>query len=314
MITRISTKEMSREEWLEARRKSIGGSDAASVLGLNTYNSPYALWAEKTGKVIPEDISDKEAVRLGNDLEQYVAERFAEATGKKVRRDNFIIYNDELPFAHANVDRLVIGENAGLECKTTSSWDIGKQLEAGKIPDYWYCQMVHYMMITGADRWYLGALAFGKGFYHFTIERNEAEISALRAAEEEFWRGVQNNTPPAVDGAEATTEALKTIYHESSPGSKIDLTAVGHHVEIYNAIGKQIKELEKTRSEHENAIKEFMGAAEKGTYGNTTISWKTGSRRTFDKESFEKINGAIPESYYNTTETRTFRVTEKKGN
>ena len=120
MITKTSTKDMSHEQWLEARRKSIGGSDAASILGLNQYNSAYALWCEKTGKITPEDISDKEAVRLGNDLEQYAAERFMDATGKKVRRENNIIYNDDYPFAHANPDRMVIGEKAGLECKTTS--------------------------------------------------------------------------------------------------------------------------------------------------------------------------------------------------
>lgn len=76
MISRVSTKDMSREDWLNARRRSIGGSDAGALLGLNPYNSPYALWAEKTGKIVPEGIGDREAVRLGNDLEQYVAERW----------------------------------------------------------------------------------------------------------------------------------------------------------------------------------------------------------------------------------------------
>ena len=93
MITKVSTKTMSHEEWLEKRRLSIGGSDAGTLLGLNPYSSPYALWTEKTGKVIPEDISDKEAVRLGNDLEQYVADRFTEKTGKKPLMTTFSVYN-----------------------------------------------------------------------------------------------------------------------------------------------------------------------------------------------------------------------------
>ena len=190
MITKISTKDMTKDEWLAERRKGIGGSDAAAVLGLNSYTSPYALWAEKTGKVIPEDISDKEAVRLGTDLEDYVAKRFEEATEKKVRRNNFILRNDAYPFAHANVDRLIVGEDAGLECKTTSSYEIIQQLKNGEIPPYWYCQMMHYMMVTGAKKWYLGALAFGRGFFHFEIKRNEAEIEALANAEREFWEKV----------------------------------------------------------------------------------------------------------------------------
>lgn len=312
MITKVSTKDMSREAWLEARRKSIGGSDAACILGLNEYKSAYALWCEKTGKIVPEDISDKEAVRLGNDLEQYVAERWAEATGKKFRRENNIIYNSAYPFAHANPDRIVIGEKAGLECKTTSSWEIAQKLREGKIPDHWYCQCVHYLMVTGFDRWYLGALVFGVGFFHFTIERNEAEIESLAASEKSFWAGVCSNTPPALDGTDSTTEAIKTIYAESVPGSRIDLTAVGHLIEAYNALGKQLKELQTMQDEYANGIKDFMGTAEKGSYGNTSITWKTSTRRTFDREKYEAVHGKIPNEYYKTSESRSFRVSVKK--
>lgn len=312
MIRKQSTRGMSREEWINSRHASIGGSDAAAVLGLGAYNSAYALWAEKTGKMIPEDISDKEAVRLGNDLEQYVAERFMEATGKKVRRDNNIITNDQYPFAHANVDRLVVGENAGLECKTTSSWEIAQKLKSEEIPDQWYCQMTHYMMVTGAERWYLAALVFGVGFYHFTIERDEAEITALAMAEEEFWDRVEKRVAPPVDGLKATGEALKTIFRDSNPGSVADLTMVGHHIECYTELSRQIKDLEEQQAEHENAIKEFMGFSESGSYGDTKITWKTQSRRTFDKDSFEAANGKIADCYYKTSQTRTFRVSRKE--
>ena len=137
-IEKISTLDMSREKWLALRRGSIGGSDAGALLGLNPFNSPYSLWAEKTGKVIPEDISDKEAVRLGNDLEEYVAQRFAEATEKKVRRCNAILKNTDYPYAHANPDRLIVGEDAGLECKTTSSFDTLQKCREGRYPDTWY--------------------------------------------------------------------------------------------------------------------------------------------------------------------------------
>ena len=225
MITKVSTKDMSHEAWLERRRLSIGGSDAGALLGLNQYTSPYALWCEKTGKIKPEDLSDKEAVRLGNDLEQYVAERWMEKTGKKVRKSNCFIYNSEYPFAHANIDRDVIGEPAGLECKTTSSWEILQQCKEGNDPDTWYAQITHYMMVTGAKRWYLGVLDLGRGFYEFTIERNEAEIAALAAAEEEFWQKVKNNIPPALDGSEATETALRTILGDSRPGQGADLSA-----------------------------------------------------------------------------------------
>lgn len=313
MITKVSTKDMSREQWLERRRLSIGGSDTGTILGLNPYNSPYALWCEKTGKVIPEDISDKEAVRIGNDLEQYAAERWMEKTGKKVRKENNIIYNDEYPFAHANPDRIVIGEKAGLECKTTSSWDILQQCREGKYPDNWYCQITHYLMVTGFPRWYLGVLVLGKGFFEFTIERNQAEIDALASAEKAFWEQVTSNTPPTLDGTEATQTALKTILGDSVPGQTIDLTGVGNHLTLWCALRDRIKELEAEQAEHEAIIMQYMSSAEKGSYNNISISFKTQERKTFDRKAFEAANGPIADVFFKKSVSRPFKVTEKKG-
>ena len=131
-LTKISTVNMSREEWLEHRKNSIGGSESASILGMNPYSSAYTVWADKLGK-LPE-IDDNEAMRQGRDLEAYVAQRFTEQTGKKVRRENNILWNPDYPFAHANVDRLVVGEDAGLECKTCSALRM-KEFKNGAFPD-----------------------------------------------------------------------------------------------------------------------------------------------------------------------------------
>ena len=313
MITKVSTRDMSREAWLEKRRLSIGGSDAGVLLGLSEFDSPYALWAEKTGKVIPEDISDKEAIRLGNDLEQYVAERWMKATGKKVRKSNCFIYNSDYPWAHANIDRDVIGEDAGLECKTTTSWEILKKCKAGEYPDAWYAQITHYMMVTGAKRWYLGVLVLGRSFHEFTIERDEAEIKALAAAEEVFWNGVKSNTPPALDGSESTNTALRTIIGESRDGHSIDLAGVGQHVQLYTTLKDRIKEMEKELAEHQAHIMQYMGSAEKGSYGNISISFKTQTRRTFDREAFEAANGPVADIYFKVSTTRPLKVFTKKG-
>ena len=308
-LTKISTKDMPREEWLEYRRKSIGGSDAGAILGLNKYTSAYALWAEKTGTLIPEDISDKEAVRLGNDLEQYVADRWMEATGKKLRRENNILYNPEYPWAHANIDRAVIGEpDAGFEAKTTSSYDVLQQCEDGRFPDSWYCQMTHYMMVTGAKRWYLGVLVFGHGFYHFTIERNEAEIEALAAAEQEFWELVQNHTPPAADGSSSSQETLRAIFRDSD-GSSCDLNYMAGDIQTYAAACKQIKELEQARDQAQARIMQAMGSCEKGTGAGYKITWKTQSRSTFDRKAYENVYGPIPAAFLKQGSTRPFRVT-----
>ena len=138
-LTKISTKGMPHKEWLEHRRRSIGGSDAAAIIGLNPWASPYSVWADKLGLIPPKE--DNEAMRLGRDLEEYVAKRFCEETGKRVRRENSIIINPDYPFAHANVDRILIGEDAGLECKTSSSLNL-KKYKNGEYPANFYCQCI----------------------------------------------------------------------------------------------------------------------------------------------------------------------------
>ena len=117
----VNVSNLSRAEWLEERRKGIGGSDAAAVAGLNPWKSAAAVYLEKVGEVEPEELSS-ERIRVGHDLEDYVARRFCEATGKKVRRNNYMLHHDEYPFLLADVDREVVGENAILECKTTNSF------------------------------------------------------------------------------------------------------------------------------------------------------------------------------------------------
>lgn len=112
-VRRRSIKGMGRAEWLEVRRESIGGSDASTIVGLSKWSSPMSVWADKLGML--EEKPETEAMRMGRDLEGYVADRFTEATGKRVEKVNAILYNELYPFAHANIDRWVVGENAGLD-------------------------------------------------------------------------------------------------------------------------------------------------------------------------------------------------------
>lgn len=306
MLRKIPTANMSKEEWTKLRSSTIGGSDAAAILGLNPNKSPYALWAEKTGKVIPEDISQKEAVRLGTDLEDYVAHRFMEATGKKVRRVNYTVFRDDMPYAHANYDRLVVGEDAGLEIKTTNALNL-KKFKNGEFPANYYCQCVHYMMVSGLKRWYLAVLVLGIEFKVFVIDRDEAEIEALRMAEENFWYQVQNDLPPEIDGMDSTVDALNETFPASEPDTEMDLTGCAVDLAILDECTQQIKALEEKKAAAQARIMEAMGTAERGGYGSYSVTWKSQKRQTFDRKRFEKENGAIPEAYLKTSESRTFR-------
>lgn len=304
-LIRVSTKGMTREAWLEARRGSLGGSDAAAVLGLNPYASPYSLWAEKTGRV-PEK-PDNEAMRLGRDLEDYVALRWQEATGKRTRRVNAMLYNPAIPFAHANIDRRVVDENAGLECKTTSVLNL-KQFKGGEYPDSYYAQCLHYMAVTGAARWYLAVLVMNKGLLCFTVERDEAEISALLRQEAAFWQLVQSGTPPEPDGTAATEEALRGVY--PGGGAAIELTGQEALFARYAALTAQKSDTEAELAQIKQTLMEKLGNAEGATCGDWSVSWKTQTRRSLDVEALQRV---FPElaPFYRSAESRVLRIAKK---
>lgn len=307
-LTKISTLNMPHDMWLEHRRKSIGGSDAASIIGLNPWCSPYCVWADKLGRIPPKE--DNEAMRLGRDLEDYVAKRFTEETGKKVRRENNIIINPDFPFAHANVDRLVIGEDAGLECKTTSSLNL-KKFKHGEYPEQYYVQCVHYMMVTGCKKWYIAVLVLGVGFYVFEIERDEGEISALAESEEAFWEYVSKKSPPPTDGKKSTTEAIVTMYPDSNDEGNVSLFAYESDLKQYMVLGKRIAELKELQDGYANKVKAYLGETMQGSSQSYKVSWKTAVRATFDVKRFINDHPSLNlTDYYNKTTYRTFKVSE----
>ena len=309
-IKQVSTKGMSREDWLAQRRKTIGGSDAAAIVGLSHYSTAYTIFMDKTGRL--PDKPDTEAMRLGRDLEDYVAKRWQEATGKKVRRVQAMLYNPLYPFAHADVDRMVIGEDAGLECKTTSTLDV-KQFNGVEFPEKYYAQCVHYLAVTGVKRWYLAVLVFGRGFFEFTLERDQLEIDALMTAEAEFWtENVAKDNPPPPDGSQATTDALQVIYAESQDEER-DLFGRETMLDEYMQLKRQKRAIEDRLGEIENSLKEDLQEAERGRCGFYTISWKSQQRSTFQPKAFAQAYPNIDLTpFYKTSSTRPFKVMEKK--
>lgn len=292
MLTTISTKNMPQEAWLAHRRNAIGGSDAAAIIGLNDYASPFSVWLDKLGKAQP--VEETEAMRLGHDLEEYVARRFCEATGKKVRRRNAIIYNDRYPFAHANIDREVIGESAILECKTTSKLNLHKFSE-GDYPSNYYVQVMHYMAVTGAQKAYIAVLVLQEGFYWFEVNRDEKEIEALMNAERQFWEYVTRQEEPPVISADA--DALYQA-HPTSDGTSIDLFGRAGQMSRYLQIKEQIKALETEADTISTTIKQELGDHESGSDGGYTATWKSQVQTTFDRKAFMAANPGIDLSPY----------------
>lgn len=202
----------SREEWLKSRTR-VGGSDAAAVVGLNPYKSNVDLWEEKTGRVIPEDISDRPYVKYGTEAEKYLRELFAlDFPEYEVGyQENNMFLNDRFPFAHASLDGWLTdqdGRKGVLEIKTTNILQsMQKEKWKGQIPDNYYIQVIHNLMVTEFQFAVLKAqLKYDyKGEIvihtrHYFIERSEVEedINYLAEKEAQFWETVKNVKKPAL--------------------------------------------------------------------------------------------------------------------
>lgn len=307
----VDVTKITRDEWARVFRKTgCGGSDAATIAGLNPFSSRYALWCDKVGITPPKE--DNEIMRQGRDLEDYVARRWCEATGKRVRRNNFMWRSVESPWMIADVDREVVGENAGLECKTTSVYNKA-DLDAGEIPINYLVQCYHYMYTMGWERCYLAILVLSKGFYHFVIERDEAEIAALVEMERDFWGYVERRQPPETDGSDATAAAISKRY---PAGSVVDDDAdfserASNAIVALAAIDEQIKVLNAEKKAAQAIIQEEMGECSRGNAGGYHITWKAQSRTTLDSKAIKAEMPEVWERYARTSETRVFKY--KKG-
>ena len=204
----------SRDEWLQARRNFIGGSDASAVLGMNPYKTNVGMWEEKTGLFVPEDIGDKPYVKYGHDAEPLLRGLFAlDFPEYEVHyQDNNIWFNDSFPWAHASLDgwltELETGRNGILEIKTTNILQsMQKEKWKDRIPDNYFIQMLHYLMVTGFDFAILKAqLKYDFcgdimcQVKHYKIERADVleDLKILESSEKAFWKQVQERKRPGL--------------------------------------------------------------------------------------------------------------------
>lgn len=299
----VKTDEISREEWLEYRRQGIGGSEAAIIVGLNRFGSPLRLWADKHG--LGGEKEETEVMRQGTDFEEYVARRWMEATGKKVRRRNYMFRNPNYPFALADVDREVIGESAGLECKTTSVYN-KSDFENGEIPPAYYVQCQHYMAVMGYEKMYLAVLVLSKAFYHFCIKRDDAEIAALMEQEKGWWEEfVEGDSVPDPDGSEEDGAFIRNRFPDSD-GGEVFLIGREPDFERMQELDAQIKELTSERDAIKQGIMQEMGESSAASAPNGwTATWK---QQLSGKLDSKRLKEKYPEAYRDCSRGTTIRV------
>lgn len=265
------------EEWLDVRKKGIGSSEVATIVGLNPYETPYQLWRRKVGIDAPKE--ENFAMKAGHYLEDAVSRFWADETGREIIKrsaGDWIIRDNDKPFLQVSPDRTywLSGEkhndnNKGiLECKTTQM-----SIDRDDIPKHWFCQVQYQLGVAGLEHGSLAWLSSGRDFGFQDIDLVPDFYAWLVEEVERFWvdHVVAKQEPSAI--------SVKDVLIKYARHSDGKIVEVGE--DILNTctqlkeIKKQIKALEENQSILEERIKMEFGDAESIVYaGQTLATWK----------------------------------------
>ena len=278
----VSTKSLSREEWLQFRKQGIGSSDAAAACGIHPYLSMLELWMIKTGRMtsnIDQSIEGYSPLYWGNTLEPMVAKYYQEHTGNKVRRVNAILQHPDPDnhFMLANLDYAITGSDEVqiLECKTAG--EHGVKLWRHGVPLYVTCQVQHQLAVTGKSAAHICVLLCGHEAKIYKVERDERLIASITEHERLFWQYVETDTPPTPDHSESAARALKQLYPKPEPSSKVNLTDDNGANKLFDKLlsyRASIQEIEERHDQVKHQLQTLIADNEIAVFEKGAISWK----------------------------------------
>jgi len=263
---------------------------------------------EKTGQIPPQEAG--EAAYWGTQLEAIVRAEFTKRTGIEVSKPSVILQSEEHPFMLANLDGVCEHPDLGpiiFEAKTASAYKASEW--ENTIPDEYQLQLAHYMAVTGYKGAYIAVLIGGNTFKWKFVERDEELISMLIELETDFWKHVQDGTPPPLDGSDASAKFLSERFPSSTPKSHITLpdTAVALLAQ-YDEACEQLEEVTERKQKAENLLKEMLGENEVGTSGSRIITWKSISQERLDSKTLKAEHPTLCQKYTNKTSYRRFTI------
>jgi len=288
------------------RSNFIGGSDIAAVMGLSRYKTQLQIWAEKVGEVEPEDLSDKEYVQLGSELEEFIAKKFAKATGMKVRKAPQRYISKEYPFMACQVDRLIENTDMLLECKNASAWK-EKEWAGEEIPLEYILQVSWQLMVTGRQKGYIAVLIGGNKFRYKEIQADQELFDKMEEAAIKFWQMTLDKTPPAATGDD---NDILLALHPKSDEQIQAVEEMNDCIAILQKIKADISELDAQKDTLEAKLKEVI----KDSLGIKTseyiVKWQS---QAVSKLNYDAIKAdGIYEKYLIKKETRVLRVSKNK--
>jgi putative phage-type endonuclease len=268
----------------EQRREGLGATDVATIVGVSSYRAPIEVWAEKTGEGQPQPQSWR--MRMGQLLEDGIAEAYTEQTGRKLVRIG-VVYHRDYPFLYCHPDRRIVGEPGLVEIKATEhrrDYDNG-------VPPRVQVQCQFQMAITGRLFVDVAVLAgTTSGIDTIRIDRDQELIDALVTEAARFWNDyVLTGIRPPADGTEAYRRYL-TSQHPKDSGDELVATPEQQLLldELQRAT-RATREAESHRQLLENRLREAMGDATRLIAPSAVVTWRQENPRTPWKDVAEQI-------------------------
>lgn len=300
------------DEMAQKRKDGIGGSDAGTILGVNPFKSKFTLYMEKIGEIEP--VEENERMYIGKLEEAIIADEFSRRTGKKVTRLNKTLIHPLYDFMFGHIDRRVVGEEAGLECKATDTF-MKKFWDEDGVPLYHQAQCQHYMMLYKAKYWYL-AVKFGNSDIRtYKIDRDDNVIAQIEKSEVAFWQRIIDKEPPEIDGSDDCDNFLKSAYPQAKDESFINLDSnISGMIKDYLNAKDNEKGWKEEKKQIENKLKGYVGDNKFGYCDKYKISWSNVKGKTgFDLKEFQADHPELYQDYVTTGKpTRRFSVTTIK--
>lgn len=291
---------------VEERRNYIGGSDIAAVMGMSRWKTQLQLWLEKTGEVEPADLSQVEAVQLGSELEEFVAQKFAKETGKQVRKQSKMYVHKDYPYMAAHIDRLITGTDEILECKTCGSHK-KEEWQSDDIPKEYVLQVIWYLGITGKKKAYIAVLIGGQSFKYKTIEFDKELFDVMVDMAKLFWNAVQTKTPPAVTPEDNSVIVQMFPEPDSELVENQDMEEkISKLQQVKDDISALENEQKMLEAEIKNAIGEHLGVVT----NKFKVTWPKYQQTKVNTERL-KADG-LYEKYADKSSYRRLNVSEKK--
>ena len=263
--------------WLESRKKGVGGSDVSTIMGLNKYKTAYQLWMEKTGRMQPEDISDKWAIVKGNALENELRKRVRAKHPETLVTDGTdkqFILNGK-PYMRASLDGIIqTPEGFGvLEIKTANHRRSGDWHDSDgnfQPPIYYLTQVMFYMLVTGWKFAIFYADIDEGEPVEIRVERDEDDIQAIQQAVDGFWKHVTDDTEPELTGVDVDLAQSDIMPEGWEQTEDTELEDLLNRINGYRAEENAAK---KARTACEDRVKQLIGNDRQGFI---TRDWKAG--------------------------------------